>query len=491
MSSSIYPEKYRPHALCIPFPAQGHINPMLKVAKLLHHKGFHITFVNSEYNHRRLLRSRGPNALNGLPSFRFETIPDGLPCSDADATQDIPALLESTTTTCLGPFKELISRLNNTSSSSNIPPVTCIVSDGVMGFTLDASQELGLPNVVFWTTSACGLLGYVNYHQLVKKGLIPLKDLSCLTNGYMENIIDWIPGMENIRLKDLPTFLRVTDPNDFVLNFAITEIERFSTKASAVILNTFNELERDTLNTLTSTFTSKIYTTGPLHLLENQIPDNELKNIGSNLWKDDDACLTWLDSKEPNSVVYVNFGSITVITPQQMIEFAWGLAKSNQTFLWIIRPDLVVGDSAMLPSEFVSETKERGFWANWCPQEQVLNHPSIGGFLSHCGWNSTLESISAGVPLICWPFFADQQTNCWYCCTRLGIAMEIDNNVKRDDVAKLVLELMIEEKGKEMRKKTIELKKLAEKVITSTTDGSSYNNFDQLISNVLISSVSN
>lgn len=115
----------KPHAVCIPYPCQGHINPMLKLAKILHHKGFHITFVNTEYNHRRLLKSRGPDSLNGFPSFRFETIPDGLPPCDADATQDIPSLCESTTTTCLRPFKELLAKLN-TISSSNVPRVSCI-----------------------------------------------------------------------------------------------------------------------------------------------------------------------------------------------------------------------------------------------------------------------------------------------------------------------------------------------------------------------------
>ncbi|GMP45946.1 hypothetical protein CsSME_00014280 [Camellia sinensis var. sinensis] len=99
------------------------------------------------------------------------------------------------------------------------------------------------------------------------------------------------------------------------------------------------------------------------------------------------------------------------MTAQQLIEFAWGLANSSHTFLWIIRPDRIVGELAILLPDFVSETKERSL-LSWCPQEQVLNHPSVGGFLTHCGWNSTLESICSGIPMLCWPFFADQQTNC-------------------------------------------------------------------------------
>lgn len=164
----------KPHAVCIPYPAQGHINPMLKLAKLLHHRGFHITFVNTEFNHKRLLKSRGPDSLNGLPSFRFETIPDGLPESDVDATQDIPSLCESTRRTCLSPFSNLLSKLNE---SPDIPPVSCIVSDGVMSFTLDAAKQLGVPEVLFWTTSACGFLCYVHYRRLIQNGLVPLKGI--------------------------------------------------------------------------------------------------------------------------------------------------------------------------------------------------------------------------------------------------------------------------------------------------------------------------
>lgn len=167
----------KPHAICIPYPAQGHINPMLKLAKLLYHKGFHITFVNTEFNHRRLLRSRGPHALDGLPSFRFETIRDGLPPSDVDATQDIPSLCESTSKRCLPYFRELLSRLNDRARTGEVPPVSCVVSDGVMSFTLDAAEEIGVPEVLFWTTSACGFMGYLHYQSLIERGYTPLKGI--------------------------------------------------------------------------------------------------------------------------------------------------------------------------------------------------------------------------------------------------------------------------------------------------------------------------
>ncbi|KAJ6315051.1 hypothetical protein OIU78_018521 [Salix suchowensis] len=164
----------KPHAVCVPFPAQGHINPLLKLAKILHFYGFHITFVNTEYNHRRLLKSRGTGSLDGLPDFQFETIPDGLPPSDADSTQDILTLCYSTSKTCLAPFRDLIAKLN---SSSVIPRVTCIVSDAVMNFTLDAAEEFGIPDALFWTPSACGVLGYTKCRSLLERGSIPVEGI--------------------------------------------------------------------------------------------------------------------------------------------------------------------------------------------------------------------------------------------------------------------------------------------------------------------------
>ncbi|KAF9608289.1 hypothetical protein IFM89_008574 [Coptis chinensis] len=476
-------EAKKPHVVCIPYPAQGHINPMLKVAKLLYQKGFHTTFVNTEYNHKRLLKSRGPDSLNGLPNFQFTTIPDGLPPSDTDATQDIPALCESTRKNCLVPFRNLINNLNN---SANLPPVSCILSDGVMSFTLRVAEELCIPEVMFWTTSVCGFTCYLHYKHLIQKGLIPLKDESYLTNGYLETPIDWVPGMKDIRLRDFPSFLRTTDPNDIMVDFILGESER-AYKASAIIFNTYDAIEQEVLSAIQSELPlPPIYTIGPLNLQPSQVTEPGLKSMGSNLWKEDSEYLNWLDAKEANSVVYVNFGSITVMSSQQLIEFAWGLANSKHPFFWIIRPDLVVGESAILPPEFITETQERGLLASWCPQEQVLSHPSIGGFLTHSGWNSTLESVSSGVPMICWPFFAEQQTNCRFSCTTWGIGMEIDTNVKRDEVESLVRELMEGEKGKEMKMKAMDWKKKAEEA--SLPGGSSYLNLDNVINQVMLSS---
>ncbi|KVH40371.1 7-deoxyloganetin glucosyltransferase-like [Cynara cardunculus var. scolymus] len=465
----------KPHVLCIPAPAQGHINPFLKLAKILHSKGIRITFVNTEFNHQRLLRAQGSDALNGIPSFCFETIPDGLPTPEnLDASQEVVPLCKAMDELFLDPFKALLTKLSASDS-----PVTYIVADVVLGFTLEAAREMDIPEILFWTGGAASLLCFEQYPNLLDKGLMPLKDSSFLANGYLDTIYDCIPSMPGIRLKDIPPFIRISDPGDeYMVEFFCRQVARAKT-ATTIIFNTYHELESDIFDTLSSIF-PPCYGIGPLNLLEKEIVHNHLESIKSNLWKEEVECLKWLDSKAPSSVIYVNFGSVAVLTPQQLAEFCWGLAKSNYSFLWIVREDLVIGDSSVLPPEFLAETSSRGLLASWCPQEDVLNHESIRGYLTHSGWNSTIESISSGVPMICWPFFSDQQPNCWMSCNMWGVAMEIDMNVKSDEVAKLVIEMMNGEKGKEMRKNAIEWKKKAEEACAFPY-GSSMVNMEKLV----------
>lgn len=470
------------HAVCVPFPAQGHVSPVMQLAKLLHSRGFYITFVNTEFNHRRLLRSKGSAWVNGFDHFMFETIPEGLPPSNRDATQDPAALFDSIPKNCLAPFRDLLAKLN---SSPEVPPVTCIVADGIMSFVIEAAKEIGVPEVQFWTASACGFLGYFHYPELMKRGIVPLKDENFMIDGTLDTQVDWIPGMiRNLRLKDLPTFLRTTDPNNVLFTYLRDEVQNCF-KASAMIFNIFEPLEHEALQALSSMF-PHIYPIGPLSMLLKNLPNSPLYSFRSNLWIEDTKCLEWLDKWEPNSVVYVNYGSLTIMSDQHLKEFAWGLANSKHPFLWIVRPDIVMGDSAILSEDFFEEIKGRGLLASWCPQDEVLSRESVGVFLTHCGWNSTLESICEGVPTICWPFFAEQQTNCRYSCSddQWGIGVEVNQDVKRDEIDALVREMMEGDKGKKLKEKALAWKKKAEEA--TRIGGSSYNSFDRFIKEVLL-----
>ncbi|MBA0824536.1 hypothetical protein Goarm_021201 [Gossypium armourianum] len=304
-------ETSKPHAVCIPYPSQGHVSPMMQLAKLLQSRGFFITFVNTEFNHRRLIRSKGADFVKGLPDFRFETIPDGLPPSDRDATQDVRALCDSTRKNCLAPFLELLAKLN---SSSHVPSVTCIVSDGVMSFAIKAAQVFGIPEVQFWTASACSFMGYLQFSELLKRGIIPFQSKT------LDKPIDWVPEMSNIQLRDLPSFIRANNPNDIMFDFMGSEAQN-CLKAPAIIFNTFDEFEHEVLKAIAAKFPG-IYTIGPLHLLARHMPDGPFKSINSSLWKEDTSCIEWLNKREPSSVVYVSYGAVTVMSEKHLKEFA-------------------------------------------------------------------------------------------------------------------------------------------------------------------------
>ncbi|MBA0685644.1 hypothetical protein Goari_013297, partial [Gossypium aridum] len=334
----------KPHVVFVPYPAQGHVNPLMQLAKLLHSRGFYVTFVNTEFNHRRLVRSKGPGFLTSLSDFRFETISDGLPPSDRDATQDIWVLSDSVQKNCLGPFKELLAKLNGSSES---PPVSCIVSDGSMSFTIKAAKEFGIPEAQFWTTSACGFMAYLHFRELIEGGIVPFKDENFTKDGTLDTPVNGVPGMSSMRLKDFPTLIRTTNQTDIMLNFMSEEAQN-CLKSSSIILNTFDALEHEVLQAIAAKSTN-LYTIGPLSLLEKLTPLSRNHYLRSSLWKEDSKCLEWLDKRQANSVLFVSYGSITVMTDQLFEEFAWGLANSNHPFLWVVRPDMVMGNPGILP----------------------------------------------------------------------------------------------------------------------------------------------
>ncbi|CAK9152614.1 unnamed protein product [Ilex paraguariensis] len=312
------------------------------------------------------------------------------------------------------------------------------------------------------------------------------EDDDYLTNGTLDTPIDWVTGLSNIRQRDLPSFIQTTNPNDIMFHFMRLETED-CLKAPAIIFNNFEELEREALQAVVSKFNfPNIYPIGPLSLLEQKyVPKSLSESLNSSFWKQDSKVFDWLESREPESVLYVNYGCVAVMSTQHFRELAWGLADSKQSFLWVIRPDVVKDGEAVLSEEFMEEIKDRGLLVSWCAQEKVLGLPAVGAFLTHCGWNSMTETVVGGVPVICWPFFADQQTNSRIACTKLAMGMEINPDVKRDEVSSLVREMMRGEEGKQMRINAKEWKRKAE--IATDVGGSAYTNFDKLIKEVLLS----
>jgi len=464
----------RPHAVMFPYPAEGHIRPLMQLAKILYARGFYITFVNTEYIQERFVRSGSEFVKSHPADFRFETIPDGLPAHHG-RTLKVDELSESLINNCPLHFDKLIDKLKHL--QPDVPPVTCIISDGVLSFPQKTARKLRVPRVAFWTPSACGFSAYFFMPLLIDNGYIPLKDESCFTNGYMEQILTCIPGMPPLHVKDLPSFLQVTDrTKDYMFGYVKSEGQA-TLEADMVIINTFDELESPVLDAIRNRI-PPLYTLGPLlHGAENN--QNQIFDLSESIWSEETGCVKWLDGQEPSSVIYVCFGSITVISDEELVEFAWGLAASKQPFMWALRPDLIHGHSAVLPVEFLEKVKDRSFLVSWAPQMKVLSHPSVGGFLTHSGWNSTMESICAGVPMISWPFFAEQQTNRRFVSDVWKIGMEMHEVVRRENVENVVRRLMRGEEGQQMKKRIDRLRDASIRAVGK--GGSSYNNMEEFV----------
>ncbi|XP_057981757.1 7-deoxyloganetic acid glucosyltransferase-like isoform X2 [Malania oleifera] len=462
----------QPHVLVFPCPIQGNVNSMLKLAELLSFAGLTITFLNSDYCHRRLLcHTDILTRFSRFPGFRFETCSDGLPADhprSGDRMMDVFYSLEANG----GPIlKELL--ISGRLSSDGRRPVTCIIADGVLACAVDVAKDLGISLIFYRAISACFFWAAFCIPQLIEAGELPFT------------------GMESfLRRRDLPNICRTSDPSYPVLQFFMTGTRRNS-EAHALIINTFEELEGPIVSHI-RTHCPTLYTIGPIHAHLKSRLAAETKAASSSplsskpksnsLWEEDRSCVAWLDAQPPKSVIYVSFGSITVMTRDELMEIWHGLVKSEKAFLWVIRSDGVVGKDGTsesgLPTEVLEGTKGRGCIVGWAPQEEVLAHRAVGGFLTHSGWNSTLESVVAGVPMLCWPRYMDQQVNSRFVSEVWKIGIDMKDTCDRVIVEKLVRDLM-EGRRPEFDRSTDEMAQLARGSVAE--GGSSYSNLDRLI----------
>ncbi|GMP23211.1 hypothetical protein CsSME_00000894 [Camellia sinensis var. sinensis] len=468
-----------PHVLIFPLPAQGHVNSMLKLAELLCLSDFHVTFLVSDHIHNRLLRQTNVHRrFEHYPRFRFETISDGIPTESSRSGSDfLTELIDSLRTVIKPLFRELF--CSNRLSYESTRPVTCIIADGVLSFTIDVAEEMGIPIVYFRTISACAFWAYFCIPQLIESGDLPFKGID------LDVPIQSIPGMEDfLRRRDLPANCRVSDLSNKKFQFLSTET-RQTPRARALILSTFDDLEGPILSHI-RIHMPNIYTIGPLHA--HNKPRMAVTSTSSNsLLEEDHNCMMWLDAQPSQSVIYISFGSLAMITRTQLMEFWHGVVKSGKRFLWVIRPDLVSdgGGVGQIPTELLEATMERGYVVEWAPQEEVLDHQAIGGFLTHSGWNSTLESIVAGVPMICWPYIADQQMNSRYVGEVWKLGMDMKDTCDRIVVEKMIRDLM-EVRKSEFVQSTKRMAKLARKA--TSEGGSSHCNLDRLIKDLRLMS---
>ncbi|OWM87452.1 7-deoxyloganetic acid glucosyltransferase-like [Punica granatum] len=291
-------------------------------------------------------------------------------------------------------------------SGSGKPPITCVIADGVLSLAVDVAKEVGLPvNIV--QDSECFLLLGLFLYPSTRRSWRPLP----FTGNDLDVPINSIRGLDGFLQQIFQAFVDVKTLSDATLQFVVNEGQQ-NFRVDALILNTFEELELPVLEH-TPGKTPKLYAVGPLHApLKSRSPhEMAFWSSSRNLWKEDRNCMGWLDNQPARSVVDVSFGGIVVKTADRFLEFWHGLVNIGKHFVRAIRAGLIPSDGWALLDELMKATEERARIVEWAPQEEVLDHPVIEGFLMHAGWNYVLEGVTARVPMTCWPCYADHFLN--------------------------------------------------------------------------------
>ncbi|XP_022023803.1 UDP-glycosyltransferase 83A1 [Helianthus annuus] len=415
-----------PHVVVIPYPAQGHVIPILELAQRLVQQGVRVTFVNTDFNHERVTSNwLDKDSFGDL--MQMVSISDGL--EPWDDRSDIYKLTLSIMQTMPHKLEELIETINKEDSSK----VTCVIADDCMGWAIRVAKKMGIRRAAFWPASVATLASFLSFPKLIDDGIInekgtPLKEQTIKLSETMPPIksenLGWV-CFEDVALIEA-SFL------------VVKEAEEASRLTDWFICNSTTELEAAAFSLY-----SQLLPIGPL------LASNRLAEQAGHFWQEDQTCLTWLDQQQPCSVIYIAFGSFTIFNKTQFDELALGLELSHKPFLWVVRPGMTKETTTDYLDGYMERVGSHGRIVSWAPQQKVLSHPSVACFMSHCGWNSTLEGVTNGVPFLCWPYFADQFHNETYICDiwKTGLRMEKDDAgiINRGEIKSKLEELLSDE----------------------------------------------
>ncbi|XP_043694746.1 hydroquinone glucosyltransferase-like [Telopea speciosissima] len=446
------------HIVILPSPGMGHLIPLAEFAKrLVLYHNFSVTFI---------IPCDGPlskaqkEVLHSLPKTINSVLlpPVNLDDLSSDVRPEVRICL--TITRCLPALREVLKDLISTTSR-----LSALVVDHFGLDALEVANEFKLFSYLFFPGPAMSL--WLSFY-------LPKLDemYSCEYRDLPEPVK--LPGCVPVHGSDLfdPIQDRKNEAYSCMLN-----LSRRVVSADGILLNSFMDLEPGAIKAFMEGGELQIYPVGPLI------------RTGSGDEGDPNECLKWLDDQPDGSVLFVSFGSGGVLSPKQLNELALGLEQSEQRFLWVTRSpshnsmnanffdsQSIEDPFSHLPQGFLKRTKGRGLVVpSWAPQIQVLNHGSTGGFLTHCGWNSTLESIVHGVPLIAWPLYAEQRMNAVMLVEDMKVALRPkereDGIIGREEIAKVVRSLMEGEEGQRVRSRMRELKDASARVLSE--EGSS------------------
>ncbi|WCJ30967.1 UDP-Glycosyltransferase superfamily protein [Euphorbia peplus] len=461
-------ETTKPHAVLLASPGMGHITPIAELAKhMVANHGFQVTLYVIT-NDASLSQTQLINNLNITQKlFQIVILPH----------VNITALINPSThifIQLLIMMHQALPSLRRAILELEIRPIALVV-DFFGTEALSMAEEFNMLKYVFIASNAWFLALTIH---------IPTLDRISVEEEHVKKRRPLVvPGCKAIRVED--TLDLLLDPNGQMYD----EYVRIGVEimmADGILVNTWEDLEPKALSALgCGSNKVPLYPVGPLVRPVDDRPRS------SNV-------LDWLGMQPKRSVIYVSFGSGGTISAKQTIELAWGLELSKHRFIWVVRPPIDTDSSAavlntsvmndgtldFLPEGFITRTQETGIVVPlWAPQTEILSHESIGGFVTHCGWNSTLESIVNGVPMVAWPLYAEQRMNAAMLIEEVGVALGLEvipteQVVGRSEIQNVVQELM-EVKGNGGRRDRVEtLKASGEKALRE--GGSSFNSLSHI-----------
>ncbi|KAK6121419.1 hypothetical protein DH2020_044844 [Rehmannia glutinosa] len=454
------------HILFLPMMAHGHMIPTLDMAKLFTSKGLKTTIISTPAFADPIEKAQNSGFINiGLKIIKF-------PPKQSDLPDHIMSLDQATSNDLLPKFFKALSLLQEPVDKliQEIYP-NCLISDMFLPWTVNSAAKFGIPRLVFHGISYLSLCSIEQMRRFK-----PFNNVSSDSEQFV--LPDLPHELKFVRTQVAKYLLEENKMTDFMERVRDADLRSYG-----VVVNSFYEMEHDYADYYKNVLGRKAWNIGPLLLCNNR---GDKVERGKKSSIDAHECLTWLDSKKPNSVVYMCFGSMVNFTQSQLHEIANGLEISSHDFIWVVRKS---ENEEFLPKGFLERTKGRGLIIRgWAPQVSILDHAAIGAFVTHCGWNSILEGVCAGVPMVTWPLFAEQFFNEKLVTEVLRIGVSVGNKmwqrvanegVDREAVAKAVEIVMVGELASEMRNRVKCYKEMARKAVEE--GGSSYNDLSALI----------
>ncbi|CAH9125780.1 unnamed protein product [Cuscuta epithymum] len=466
------------HLFFLPGMAHGHMIPTLDMAKLFASRGITATIITTPFNEPVFSSAvRKYTELGHQIQIRLVEFPGvqlGLPenCQRVDqlpSRESIPTFMKACSL-LQQPLEALLEELRP----------DCLVADMFFPWATAAAAKFGIPRLVFHGTNCVSLCAS---HSLATHK--PYKNVSCDSEPFT---IPNLPHQLKLTRVQVPDHQR-GGGDEHPMTAFMNQVRYADEISYGVIFNSFYELEPEFAEYYRKVLGRKSWMVGPFSLLNRDMEDKSLRGKKSSIGETE--CMDWLDSKKPNSVVYVCFGSIANFAVSQLKEMAAGIESSGQDFIWVIRNKREEdnGKEEWMPEGFEKRTEGRGLIIRgWAPQVLILENPAVGAFVTHCGWNSTLEGICAGVPMVTWPVFAEQFINEKLVTdvlrTGVGVGSKewkpVDSDgVKKEDIAEAIKKVMVGPESGEMRNRAAALKNSARKAIEN--GGSSFSDLTYLL----------